>query len=159
MGIFWMGAASVAVKLGSRVAFCHSLTLHCCKMHLSNFVLSQAQLWESLTQYNPCKLTQIIQCNGFQILSQVLINLSFPQYWIQLYFLTLLQALIGSLEYFQSFNLGESEYRGQKLVEFHNFQRYPSLVWKCWSLCQSGKKIWILRGLSKRHLPSEKIKS
>ena len=88
----------------------HSLTHHCCEMHLWNLVLSPTQLWETLTQKpdNPCKLTQIIQCNGFQILSQVLINVSFRQYWIQLYFLTLLHALIGSLEYFQSFESGEN---------------------------------------------------
>ena len=127
MEIFWMVQGTAAVKLWTRVAFCHSLTLHCCEMHLWNLVLSPTQLWETLTQKpdNPCKLTQIIQCNGFRILSQVLINVSFRQYWIQLYFLTLLHALIGSLEYFQSFESGENG----KMIDVE--ERTLGRCWEC----------------------------
>ena len=90
------------------------------ELHFPNLVLSSSTtLRNSATKaqfYNPWKSTQ---CNAFQILSQVLINVQFrPTYWIQLYFLALqlYRLKIGFLGYFQNFKSQFPKVRRVKVI-------------------------------------------
>ena len=105
MEIFWTDAGTGAGKVW--VAFCQfSLRVAFPKL---SFIIEHnfEKLCHKSTILQSLKIdSDLIQCNAFRILSQVLINVQFgPTYWIQLYFLALqlYRLKIGFLGYFQNF--------------------------------------------------------